>query len=124
MSPKESRVLAVTAVLAMAFGLSACVPVAAPSTPTTTTTTPINGVSATITVGDNPNGAAITPDGTKAYVTTGSDDTVSVINTATEAVSATIAVGDNPKGVAITPDGTKAYVTNQQGDTVSVIRIS
>ena len=76
MSPKESRVLAVTAVLAMAFGLSACVPVAAPSTPTTTTTTPINGVSATITVGAGPFGVAITPDGTKAYVTSRSGDNV------------------------------------------------
>ena len=83
MSPKESRILAVTAVLAMAFGLSACVPVAAPNDPaptTPTTTTPINGVVTTIpVVGGDPFGVAITPDGTKAYVTNRDDASVSVI---------------------------------------------
>ena len=95
----------------MAFGLSACVPVAAPPT-TTTTTTPINGVSATITVGDNPNGVAITPDGTKAYVTNFNPDTVSVINTATNAaVGSPIPVGDGPTGIAICPAAVVPPVT-------------
>ena len=58
----------------------------------------------------------------KAYVTNESDDTVSVINTATNAVvGSPIPVGDAPLVIAITPDGTKAYVTNQDADTVSVI---
>jgi YVTN family beta-propeller protein len=81
-------------------------------------------VSATITVGDGPEGVAITPDGTKAYVTNCDDDTVSVIDTATNSVvGSPIRVGDGPEGVAITPDGTKAYVTNCDDDTVSVIKI-
>ena len=58
----------------------------------------------------------------KAYVTNQFDDTVSVIDTATNAVvGSPITVGDVPFGIAITPDGTKAYVTNLSADTVSVI---
>ena len=55
---------------------------------------------------------AITPDGTRVYVTNGNDSTVSVIDTASKTVVATVGVGFLPAGVAITPDGTRAYVTN------------
>jgi YVTN family beta-propeller protein len=47
------------------------------------------------------------------------DDTVSVINTATNSVVATVSVGPGPSGFAITLNGAFAYVVN--GDnTVSV----
>ena len=78
-------------------------------------------VTATITVGTGPRGVAVSPDGTKAYVTNYADGTVSVINTTTNAVDATITVGDRPIGLAVTPDGTKAYVANNNSTTVSVI---
>jgi YVTN family beta-propeller protein len=72
-------------------------------------------VSATIPVGSNPGGVAITPDGTHAYVVdhTAGGGTVSVIDTATGAVSAIITLGKkrDPQAVAITPDGKYAYVT-------------
>jgi YVTN family beta-propeller protein len=58
-----------------------------------------------------------------AYVANSGDNTVSVINTATNTVVATIPVGPagaNPFGVAFTPDGTLAYVTNGSNN-VSVI---
>jgi YVTN family beta-propeller protein len=58
-----------------------------------------------------PFGVAVTPDGSKVYVTNLLSNTVSVIATATNTVSATIAVGDHPEGVAVTPDGSKVYVT-------------
>jgi YVTN family beta-propeller protein len=65
---------------------------------------------------------AVSPDGTKAYVTNQIDGTVSVINTTTDAlIGGPITVGNTPRGVAVTPDGTKAYVTNFNHDTVSVI---
>ena len=54
------------------------------------------------------------------YVTNFSDNTVSVIDTATNTVVATVAVGNGPEGVAVTPDGTKVYVANTTGN-VSVI---
>src|SRR5918993_1225982 len=57
---------------------------------------------------------------TRAYVTNFSDNTVSVIDTATNTVTTTVSVGAGPRGVAITPGGAFAYVANLSG-TVSVI---
>src|SRR5271170_2085904 len=56
-----------------------------------------------------------------AYITNVGDNTVSVINTATNTVSATIVVGTTPVGVAVTPDGNKVYITNLNDNNVSVI---
>jgi YVTN family beta-propeller protein len=58
---------------------------------------------------------------TYGYVANGDDNTVSVIDTATNKVTATVPVGSGPSKVAITPDGTKVYVTNVGSDDVSVI---
>lgn len=76
---------------------------------------------------DDPNGVgiftsavAITPDGTRAYVTDGGG--VSVIDTATITVIASLPVGGtSPFGVAITPDSKRAYVVNHGSSSVSVI---
>jgi YVTN family beta-propeller protein len=84
--------------------------------------TATNTVVTTIPVGVNPEGVAITPDGTRAYVTNNTSNTVSVIDTTTNTVFATIIpFGPGPSGVAITPDGTRAYVTSDRSDAVSVI---
>jgi YVTN family beta-propeller protein len=74
-------------------------------------------------VGNKPFGVAITPDGTRAYVTNSNDNTVSVIDTTNMLVGSPITVGFTPQGVAITPDGKRAYVTNFSAlaNTVSVI---
>jgi YVTN family beta-propeller protein len=92
-----------------------------------------NTVVATIPVGQDPNGVAITPDGTHAYVANQRDGTASVIDTASNKAVATIPVGAGPLGVAMTSDGTNtsehngrphqplAYVTNLVDNTVSVI---
>jgi YVTN family beta-propeller protein len=58
---------------------------------------------------------------TFGYVTNVDDNTVSVIDTASNTVVATIPVGGFPDGVATTPDGTHAYVTNAFDSNVSVI---
>ncbi len=83
--------------------------------------TATNTVSATIPVGITPLGVAVSPDGSKVYVTNAFSNTVWVIDTATNTVSATIPVGFTPVGVAINPDGSKVYVANLNGNTVSVI---
>lgn len=77
----------------------------------------------TIPVGTGPVDVAITPDGAFAYVTNETDETVSVIATASNSVVATIplAVGSKPRGIAISPDGQTAWVANSGDDTVSVI---
>ena len=74
-------------------------------------------------VGLVPFGVAVSPDGSKVYVTNSVSPTgtVSVIDTATNTVSATVPVGIAPFGVAVKPDGSKVYVANQLASTVSVI---
>jgi YVTN family beta-propeller protein len=74
-----------------------------------------NTVLATVPVGTRPYGVAVTPDGSRVYVTnqgnTSMDiDSISVISTATESVLASISLGANsaPSGIAITPDGSRA----------------
>jgi YVTN family beta-propeller protein len=77
---------------------------------------------ATISVAASPYGIAISPDGTKAYVTSTSG-TISVISTASNTVTSTIADGggNQPLGVSFTPDGSKAYVVNFGASNVWVI---
>jgi len=55
-------------------------------------------------------GTATSQAQTRAYVTNQLDNTVLVIDTATNTVVASIPAA-NPQEVAITPDGTRAYVT-------------
>tara|TARA_B100000315_G_scaffold259845_1_gene317615 strand:- start:1705 stop:1902 length:198 start_codon:yes stop_codon:yes gene_type:complete len=57
----------------------------------------------TIPVGDGPWNIAITPDGTRAYVTNRDDNTISILDLSTDTELATISVGDGPRGIAITP---------------------
>lgn len=64
------------------------------------TDTSANTVTATIPVGSNALGIAVTPDGARAYAVNNSDATVSVISTATNTVTATIPVG--PVGIGPT----------------------
>jgi len=75
-----------------------------------------------IPVGIDPFGVAVTPDGSKVYVTNFYSNNVTVIATASNTVIATpITVGHHPSGVGVTPDGSKVYVTNYRSGTVSVI---
>lgn len=76
-----------------------------------------------ITVGNGPSAIALSPNGTRLYVTNATDNSVSVINTATKGVVATIALGNGnrPRGVAVSPDGGRVYVTNYDTATVTVI---
>ena len=69
-------------------------------------------------------GIAITPDGSRMYVSNHDVSSVEVFDTARNVPITEIAVGQNPIGLAITPDGSHAYVANQNSDTVSVIAIA
>jgi YVTN family beta-propeller protein len=80
-----------------------------------------NVVTDVVSVGANPQGVAITPDGLFAYVANMDDCTVSVIDTLTNTVASTVGVGTDPYRVAITPDGLLVYVTNRSSANVSVI---
>jgi YVTN family beta-propeller protein len=68
--------------------------------------------------------SAVDAAGSKVYVANAGDNTVSVIDTATNTVAGTIPVGSYPSGVAVTPDGRKLYVITPltpQASTLSVI---
>jgi YVTN family beta-propeller protein len=80
-----------------------------------------------IGIGGNPCGIAVTPDGSKVYVSIrnlrdlGAANEVAVINAATREVSR-VMVGRDPHGIAVTPDGKLAYVANYfMDDSLSVI---
>ena len=93
----------------------------------TATSTPVditvaNAPQTTITVGTNPVAVAVTGvNGSRAYVSNYSDNTVSVIDTNTNTVIKTISVGSSPRALAASPDGSRVYVANQNANTVSVI---
>jgi len=85
-----------------------------------------NTLTATVPVGIEPFGAAVSPDGTKVYVTNtryGNRGTVSVIDTAINKVTAIVDVGYkySPCGIAVAPDGKKLYVADRDIKGVSVI---
>ena len=74
-----------------------------------------------ISVGSAPQQIAVSPDGTRVYVTNQSSNSVSVINTATNALDgAAIAVGSKPAGIALSADGSTLYVANGD-DSVFVV---
>jgi len=75
---------------------------------------------ATVNVGANPWGVAVSPNGSRAYVNNATDGTVSVIDTASNTTITTIKVGAYPWGVAVSPNGSRAYASASDG-TVSVI---
>ncbi len=59
----------------------------------------------TISVGQEPYGVGVSPDGKTVFITNLAGDTVSVISTDTNTVTNTVSVGDFPFGVAVSPDG-------------------
>ena len=80
-----------------------------------------------VTVGNEPNGVVLMPDGARAYVANTIDGTVSVLAVDTTAdpaallIKPNIRVGTEPYGLALTPNGSKLYVTNSRSNTVTVI---
>jgi YVTN family beta-propeller protein len=70
-----------------------------------------------ISVGCEPGGIAITPDGLHAFVASQYDGKVSKIDITTGSVIGAVTVGNSPgaAGIALTPDGGHAYVTTNSG---------
>lgn len=56
-----------------------------------------------------------------AYITNPTNNSVSVIDTATNNVTTVVKVGNHPWGVGVSYDGKKVYVTNVYSNSVSVI---
>lgn len=82
-------------------------------------------VIATIPVGATPFGIAVTPDGSRLYVSNSTGGSVSVVDTATQSVTSTITsnVGTTPVGITVDASGTYAYVANYGAGTVTRITV-
>jgi YVTN family beta-propeller protein len=74
--------------------------------------TTANSVTATITVGDEPTGIAVAPNGSRVYVANRASGTLSVIDVVNNSV-AHLPVGYAPSSVVTSPDGAFAFVTDQ-----------
>lgn len=73
-----------------------------------------------ISVGLQPSGIAIAPNGVFAYAAARGGNTLTPIATSTDVASVAIAGFNAPAGVAIAPDGSRGYVVNSGGGSVSV----
>lgn len=91
-----------------------------------------SAVVATVPVGVNPFGVAVSPTEPRVYVAncacqppisrdTAQAGTVSVIDTTSNQVIATVPVGKVPAALAVTHDGRRVYVANGFSDSISVI---
>lgn len=78
-------------------------------------------VIATIAVGQRPIYVAADQKTNRIYVSNQSDDTVSVIDGATNQVLATVGTGHYPNGVAVNPKTNTVYVANLSGGSLSII---
>lgn len=86
-------------------------------------------VVAGLTLPNRPQNVAITPDGTRVYMTDDGARDVAVIDTATNTVVATIGyptdcdacIPPAPEGVAISPDGKQAYITYPGAPSLAVV---
>jgi YVTN family beta-propeller protein len=85
--------------------------------------TRFNTLFTTIPVGLFPFGVAVTPDGSRVYVTNQDANTVSVIDPGRDIVTGTIGVGSGPVGVDVTPDGKKVYVGNGNSNGTSGVSV-
>ena len=81
------------------------------------------------TIGTEPNGMAVTPEGTKVVVAEGASHQAQIIAVASDTVTTTVAIPaggseSRPDAVAITPNGLTAYVVDGANKLVYPITIS
>lgn len=84
-------------------------------------------------VGPDPEHVALSPDGTRAYLSNESANTVTILDLRSGRVIATLPVhrvlnsltilapGATPVGVAVSPDGSRVYVANGHANGISVV---
>src|SRR2546425_3932376 len=84
-------------------------------------------VVATVTVGPQPFGIAVTPDSKHVYVSNSGGNTVSVIDAATVSSGASspmITVGNSPRGVSVSSDGSTVFVVNWFSGNLTAISVA
>ena len=74
-----------------------------------------------IKVGVGPSAIVVSPDGKRVYVSNGSSNTASAIDTATNKEVAKVTVGSSPTGMAVSPDNSRLYALSSSADTLTVV---
>jgi YVTN family beta-propeller protein len=85
-----------------------------------------------IAVGEHPSAMVLNPRSDELYVAGTDDDTIAVVDTATNAVRRTIslapyrdaAVGTSPNALAVSPDGRTLYVAEAGNNAIAVVRLA
>lgn len=73
--------------------------------------------------GKDAHGLAVTPDGTELWLTTQTNDLVTVLSTTDHKVLAQIPVGRDPNWLGFSPDGATAVVSNTGTGDVSLVDV-
>ena len=77
-----------------------------------------------VTIGGEPTGIALSPDGAYAYISDKAASRLLFLDTAGLMVAGSVDVGEGPWGVAVSPDGARAYVADNVLGAVSVVDTS
>src|SRR6185369_5381927 len=88
----------------------------------------LNALLATIPVGKEPQGVALTPDNQYAYVANAADNSVTIIQindpawgTFSASVVTNLTTGAEPWNIVCSPDGKRVFVANSGQDTITII---
>jgi YVTN family beta-propeller protein len=68
--------------------------------------------------------AAVSPDGSRLYLTAHQDSAVVILDTRTEAVVKTLRVGADPRAISFAPGGNQALVTSAGSAEIAVISVA
>jgi YVTN family beta-propeller protein len=74
--------------------------------------------------GSDPEGLALSPDGTHAFIANEDTAQLSVVQIADGTVSESFKVGAEPEGVTVTPDGKQVWVTSEDAGAVYVVDLA
>ncbi len=74
--------------------------------------------------GSYPKVIAVSPDGSRAYVSNWVSEDLSVIDTATRKLAARIKLGGTPRGLAASSDGAYLYIARFEGGSILRLRLS
>ncbi|MFN3487262.1 MAG: YncE family protein, partial [Planctomycetota bacterium] len=78
-------------------------------------------VRAALSVGDEPRGIVLSPEGRRAFVALGGEDAVAVVDLAARRPVSHIPAGDEPWHLALTPDGTRLIVGENLSRSVRIV---